>query len=236
MGSWKLPLVKLQMFGKNFPGKSAAEHIQLYIPFNENPFRICNFYLFTIHNFVYNFFVVRSFITAANACNKRWHEWQEKCNIGPSCRQCSRSFSVYLAQRGNLLHIYLFIAIVIQNCIPFPRSIQSAIVYNCTNAVHILWCGSLLDDSCSMRRCFTVVVEENAFLCSNRINTDEKPRKVGYAFSLFRRHHWKMTIRQNVCVCSVANLPWLEFECMNFANLQSVELLQTNQTQTRRAR
>lgn len=90
----------------------------------------------------------------------------EKCNIGPSCwRNCfsgvkfsARVPLVLTWWNVKIYCIYLFIVIVIQNCIPFSCFQARAIVCNSTIAIHILWCASLLDDSCLCGHGFTVAV------------------------------------------------------------------------------
>lgn len=72
----------------------------------------------------------------------------------------SRFLCVYLVVRENLLHLFIHCDCnaKLHSVLVLSSESESAIVYNCTNAIHILWCASLLDDSCLSGHRFIVAI------------------------------------------------------------------------------
>lgn len=93
-------------------------------------------------------------------------EW--KYNIVTSCRahwsgyekKPARVPCVYLVERENLLHLFIHCDCnsELHSISMFSSASEGAIVRNSTFAIHILWCGSLLDDSCLSGHRFIVAI------------------------------------------------------------------------------
>lgn len=109
-----------------------AAKLQSFITFHwmRFPSWMCNFYLFTIYKNKYNFSHSLLLLQQMPAMNDgATVNAREKCNIAPSWRAgcnswwyrkiCARVPCVFTWWYVKIYCIYLFIVIVMQNCIPF---------------------------------------------------------------------------------------------------------------------
>lgn len=146
---------------------------------------------------------------------------------------CSFTWRVCLAVCENLLHLFIHSDCNSKlhsiSCFPLP------LFTIFTSAIHILWRGSLLDDSCMDTGFSQKQLDRSQSLTkiAAKRALDKygwKPRKIGLMFLHYST--LKMTIWQNfhktMCMRAcyfVVNFPWAKLECINFTNLHSAELL-----------
>lgn len=112
-----------------------------------------------------------TFITAPNAGNERWSGVNDVKNVillPPAGLQSANTKKIRARVPCvstwwlvKIYCIYLFIVIVIWNCVAFscfPASHKAPLFIIFATAIHILWRGSLLDDSCLSGRRFTIAI------------------------------------------------------------------------------
>lgn len=189
-----------------------------------------------------------------NACSEWCHEWRRECNIGPTRRQqllgAGRGIKLLYA-RISLVFTWRyveFIAHLFIHCddcdcnskFSLDNAHGAPLFAIARNAKRNLWSASLLDDSCLSHGHEFTVVRAALDKSFHQAELDKYGRGAAKTPVLMRFHYfgcandnsaWSVPVCARIpfMLCCGESCVGQNFECINFATLHSVELLQTNQ-------